>query len=65
MVLTSDQKKVMADLKNNKGRLTVQQYRTIKGQILAGDTVGAERGMKKLLDRRSRLGRSESFAKQT
>ncbi len=65
MVLTSDQKKAMADLKNNKGRLTVQQYRTIKGQILAGDTVGAERGMKKLLDRRNRLGRSESFAKQT
>lgn len=65
MVLTSNQKKAMADLKNNKGRLTVQQYRTIKGQILTGDTVGAERGMKKLLDRRGRLGRSESFAKQT
>lgn len=65
MILTSVQKKAMADLKSNKGRLTVQQYRTVKGQILAGDTAGAERGMKKLLDRRSRLGRSESFAKQT
>lgn len=26
---------------------------------------GTERGMKKLFDRKSRLGRSESFAKQT
>ena len=37
MLLTSVQKKAMADLKSNKGRLTVQQYRTVKGQILAGD----------------------------
>lgn len=65
MVLTREQKKVMSDLKSNKGRLTAQQYRTVKGQILAGDTVGAARGMKKLLDRRSQLGRSESLAKQT
>ena len=65
MVLTREQKKVMSDLKSNKGSLTAQQYRTVKGQILAGDTAGAVRGMKKLLDRRSQLGRSESLAKQT
>ena len=50
MVLTREQKKAFADLKYNKGKLTVQQYRTVKGQLLAGDTAGALKGLQKLLE---------------
>lgn len=38
-------------LKSYRNRLTAQQYRTIKGQILAGDTEGARKGLWKLLKR--------------
>ena len=30
-------------------KLTRQQYKTLRGQILAGDAVGAMKGLKKLL----------------
>ena len=32
-----------------KDMMTVQQYRTLKGQALAGDLAGAEKGMLKVL----------------
>lgn len=38
-------------LKKNKPVLTVQQYRTIKGQILAGDEDGAIRGIDRVVER--------------
>lgn len=38
-------------LKANRCRLTPQQYKTIKGQVLAGNTEGAEKGLRKLLKR--------------
>lgn len=38
-------------LKLSKPYLTKQQYRTIKGQIKAGDTEGARKGLIKLLNR--------------
>lgn len=38
-------------LRKNKHRLTKQQFRTIKGQALAGDLQGAEKGLKRLLAR--------------
>lgn len=59
--MTNEQKKLMVDLKKNKSRLTRQQYCTVKGQILSGDTVGAAKGMKKLLFVRGGVG----YAKQT
>nr|DAR54799.1 MAG TPA: hypothetical protein [Caudoviricetes sp.] len=37
------------ELKKNKDLLTKQQYRTIKGQIIAGDKKGAMVGLEKLL----------------
>ena len=37
-------------LKSHRGQLNRQQYNTIKGQILAGDTVGALKGMRRLLE---------------
>ena len=36
-------------LRNAKRRLSNQQYKTIRGQILAGDPDGAIRGLRKLL----------------
>ena len=37
-------------LKGNRAKLTRQQYKTLRGQILAGDDIGARRGMLKLLN---------------
>lgn len=42
----------MKMLKSNKGNLTHQQYRTIKGRALTGDIEGARKGLSKLLERR-------------
>ena len=39
--------------------LTHQQYQTLKGQILAGDSVGAMRGLESILQRRKGRGSSE------
>jgi len=38
-------------LKANKHRLTVQQYKTLKGQILAGDLDGFRKGLSTIKDR--------------
>ena len=36
-------------IKGARPHLTAQQYRTLRGQVLAGDPDGAMRGLKKLL----------------
>ena len=41
----------MIRLKTSRDRLTVQQYRTLKGQILSGNAEGAMRGLDKILKR--------------
>lgn len=46
--MTTEQMAAMRCLKNKKAILTRQQYRTVKGQILSGDTEGAMRGLQKL-----------------
>ncbi len=45
---TTVDNKALGRLFANKNKLTRQQYKTLKGQILAGDAVGAMRGLKKL-----------------
>lgn len=40
--------KALGRLLAHKNKLTRQQYKTIKGQILAGDVSGAMRGLEKL-----------------
>lgn len=40
-------------LRNTKHRLTKQQFRTLRGQILAGDPDGAMKGLRNLLQRRA------------
>ena len=42
----------LKELKNCKPRLTVQQYRTIKGQALKGNVIDARKGLQKVLKRR-------------
>ena len=41
----------LARLKGCRNRLTGQQYRTLRGQVLAGDADGAMRGLQKILGR--------------
>lgn len=41
--------KALMHVKACKDRLTRQQYKTLKGQILAGDADGAMKGLRRLL----------------
>ena len=41
----------MKKLKLNKSRLTIQQYRTLKGQALVGNVDAADKGLGRLLKR--------------
>ena len=43
--------KFLKHLKMQRERLTTQQYKTIRGQAIAGDIVGANKGLIKLLSR--------------
>lgn len=47
----SDESQHYKWLKRQRHLLTVQQYRTIKGQIKAKDYEGARRGVQRLLER--------------
>ena len=38
-------------LKGARPRLTSQQYKTLRGQVLAGDSDGALRGLRKILNK--------------
>lgn len=49
MELTKRQNAVLWSLGHYARRLTRQQLRTLRGQVLAGDPDGAERGLKKIL----------------
>ena len=41
--------KALQELKSNKQHLTKQTYRTIRGQILAGDIEGGLKGLNKVM----------------
>ena len=51
---TEKMRAALSYLKKNKSELTVQQYRTIKGQIMAGDEDGAIRGIDRVVERNRR-----------
>lgn len=38
-------------LKGNRSKLTMQQYKTLRGQVFAGDAAGAMKGLQKLLNK--------------
>lgn len=41
----------MKQLRKYKENLTKQQYKTLKGQAVAGDIVGANKGLRKIIQR--------------
>lgn len=41
----------LIQLKGARSRLTGQQYKTLRGQVLAGDPKGALKGLNKILNR--------------
>lgn len=41
--------KALIQIKACRDRLTVRQYKTLRGQVLAGDGDGAMKGLRKLL----------------
>ena len=43
--------KAMIQIRACKDRLTVQQYKTLRGQVLAGNGDGALKGLKRILKR--------------
>lgn len=51
---TKKMRTALSYLKMKKPELTVQQYRTIKGQILAGDEDGAIRGIDRVVEQNRR-----------
>jgi len=42
-------------LKKHKNQLTKQQYKTLIGQAIAGDTLGVIKGLNRLLQKQSKL----------
>lgn len=46
-----DVQTAMNEIRKYRKLLTVQQKRTLKGQVLSGDTEGAMRGLDKLIKR--------------
>ena len=51
-ILTDADKSYLIRLKSYRKTLTAQQYKTLKGQVLAGDVDGARKGLRKLLKRK-------------
>lgn len=49
--MTEIDKNAIIALKVNRHRLTWQQYKTLRGQVLAGDPDGAMKGLQRLLRR--------------
>lgn len=43
--------RALARLKGCKGWLSKQQYKTLRGQVLAGDDIGAMKGLQKLIEK--------------
>ena len=44
-------------LKKNKDKLTVQQFRTLKGQAYSGDIESAYRGLQKIMQKNGGVGK--------
>ena len=45
----------MMFLKAYRLQLTTQQYKTLRGQLLAGDSVGAMKGLNRILEQKSKV----------
>ena len=52
--------KALASLRANRSKLSRQQIRTLKGQILAGDIIGAMRGLNRIIGQKQNSEERES-----
>lgn len=50
--LTWKQHEALGEVHGCRALLTPQQYKTLRGQVLAGDVDGAMQGLRKILERR-------------
>lgn len=55
----------LALLRKAKRDLTVQQYKTLRGQVLAGDAAGAMKGLRKILLRPDGLTTGKPIADES
>lgn len=53
-----EMQQTLRNIKNNRHKLTPQQWRTLKGQCLAGDYEGAKKGFEKILNRKQKGDRN-------
>lgn len=49
--MQTDKQVYLQILKNYKDKLTRQQLKTFKGQILSGDYIGFQKGLKKVMNK--------------
>lgn len=49
--------RALIQLKACRDRLTAQQYKTLRGQVFAGDSAGAMKGLRTLLTRARKEGK--------
>ena len=54
-VLKTIDYRALIQLKACRDRLTAQQYRTLRGQVLAGDGDGALKGLRRILTREAEI----------
>jgi Holliday junction resolvase RusA-like endonuclease len=54
--VVEDMYNTLKEIERNKIKLSQQQYKTLRGQCLAGDVEGALKGLEKLLRRKERKG---------
>lgn len=52
--------KALIQLKATKDRLSKQQYKTLRGQVLAGDPDGAMKGLRNILQRQNKSKEKET-----
>lgn len=50
--------RALARLKAHRSRLTWQQYKTLRGQVLAGEAAAAMKGLQRLLGRKTNDSRT-------
>ena len=56
-----EQKEALVMLLSRRSDVTRQQFRTLKGQIIAGDAEGARKGLEKILKRNKKGAAFENF----
>lgn len=62
--MNNEMQQVLRSIKSNRHKLTPQQWRTLKGQCLAGDVEGAKKGFEKILNERNMKNEMQNSRKE-